>query len=53
MGIGSILGLALAAGFLHPQHCSYRSFMKELETTRRFADGGIELRCFTVGNTMV
>ena len=52
MGIGSILGLALAAGFLHPQHCSYRSFMKELETTRRFADGGIELRCFTVGNTM-
>ena len=52
MVFANLLGVALAAAFLRPQHCCYRSFMKELETTRRFADGGIELRCFTVGNTM-
>ena len=43
---------AEAGTFIRPQHCSYRSFMKELAATRRFADGGMELRCFTVGNTM-
>ena len=33
------------------QWSCYRSFNKELVTTRRFADAGISLRCFTVGNT--
>ena len=35
---------AEAGTFIRPQHCSYRSFMKELAATRRFADGGMELR---------
>ena len=50
-----VLWAVVSAGdvaFRRPQHCCYRSFMKELATTRRFADGGIALRCFTVGNTM-
>ena len=44
-------GGAVATGVRAPQRVLYRSFLKETAATRRFADGGIELRCFTVGNT--